>query len=199
MAKANKGKQTFKVHHFGISDSLNLGGILGAGGLAGEAQNAIREVQHGGSAAGLNAVSRLLMGALANVSTRDQMRGFLFDMWKTTEDEQATEDDLNIQDRLEPRFERDAGGNMMFNESTGEPLYDKKSLYYRKLKRFHGLSGGGLVRIAKAMYENEGFEDFLESLQDILPAATPESSSSETSTSSNGSTVSPIGNSTPSP
>lgn len=193
-----KEKQKYSVHDLGISDALNIAGIIGSGGLTGQAQDAIGAMQNGGMEAGLNAVSRLLMGALANVATRDQMRGFLFDVWRTTEDEQATEDDLNIQDRLEPRFGRDAGGSMMFNEATGEPLYDKKSLYYRKLKRFHKLPPGALIGISKAVYESDGFTDFLESVSGLLPAGSRDDTSTGTSTSSNGSTVSQIGDSTPS-
>lgn len=170
----------YKVHPLTIDDALDLGGILAGGGLAGQAQRALSLMERDGSGAALTAVSSLIMGALANADTRDQMRGFLFAIWKTTEDEQATADDLNVQDRLEPKYE------------NGE--LKKDSLYYRKLKRFHKLPPSAAVEIGKAVYESDGFTDFLGLLTTAIPTPT-----TGPPTRSNGNTVSPISKSPASP
>lgn len=163
-----KGKQTFKIHELSIDDALDLGGILAAGGLTGQASQALSQMQHNEGAA-LSALTQLVMGALANRATRDEMRGFLFGIWKTTEDDEALEDDLDIAGRLKPRF------------VNGEP--EKGTLYYRKLKRFHTLPPKALVELSKAVYESDGFGDFLELLKVELPTV-----STELQTDSNGTT-----------
>lgn len=161
-------EQKYKIHSLSIDDALDLAGIFAGGGLSGQATEAISQMQTNGSAAGMQAFLKLILGALANNEIRDQIRFFLFSIWKTTEDEQATSDEMNIQDRLEPRLE------------DGE--YVKDSLYYRKLKRFHKLPPSAAIGIARAVYESEGFEDFLESLRAFLPTT-----STAPATNSNGS------------
>lgn len=148
-------KQTFKVHQLTIDDALDLGGILAAGGLTGQASRALTELQRD-EAAAVGAITQLVMGALASRTTRDDMRGFLFTIWKTTEDEQADEDDLDVAGRLKPRY-----------SSNGEPT--KGTTYYRKLQRFHKLPPSALVGLGKAVYESDGFADFLELLRMELP------------------------------
>lgn len=166
--------QKFEIHPPTLDDALDLAGILAAGGLVGQAGQALAKMQsENGSTnqgAALNALSSLVMGALASRDTRDQMRGFLFSIWKTTEDEQATEAEKGITDRLEPKY-----------DDAGE--LDKQSPYYRKLKRFHALPPKALVGLVKAVYEEDGFEDFLVSLRAELPTI-----SSGLATESNGAT-----------
>lgn len=162
-------KQTFKVHDLTIDDALDLGGILAAGGLTGQAGQALSQMQRDEGAA-MSAITQLVMGALANRTTRDDMRGFLFTLWKTTEDEQASEEDLDIAGRIKPRY-----------DANGEPT--KGTTYYRKLQRFHGLPPSALVGLGKAVYEAEGFADFLELLKTELPTR---NLSTEQQTDSNG-------------
>lgn len=169
-------KATYKIHELSINDALDLGGILAAGGLTGQAGAALSQLgrdEGGAEGAALGALTQLVMGALANRATRDDMRGFLFALWKTTEDEQAAEDDLDIAGRLKPRY------------VNGEP--EKGTVYYRKLKRFHDLPPSALVGLAGAIYESDGFTDFLELLKTELPT-----SSTEPQTQSNGTTPSSI-------
>lgn len=152
---ATKKTQAYKVHQLTIDDALDLAGILAAGGLTGQAGDALAQIQSDGRGAGLTAITRLVMGALANRATRDDMRGFLFTVWKTTEDDQATDADLGITGRLEPKY-------------SGEEL-DPDSVYYRKLKRFHALPPSALVGLVRAVYESDGFADFLELLRAEIP------------------------------
>lgn len=121
------------------------------------------------SGAGLGAISALLMGALANHAVRDEMRGFIFSMWKTTEDEQALEADLDIQDRLEPKYE------------NGE--YDKSTPYYRKLKRFYKLTPREMTGIVSALAKHPEMKDFLAYLREEFATTT-----SAPATNSNGNT-----------
>lgn len=162
-----KDKPNYKIHSLTLNDSLNLAGILAGGGLAGQAQRALSLMERNGQQAGLEAVGALVMGALANPGTREEMRSFLFSVWKTTEDEQAVDGDLDVTGRLEPRYADD-----------GE--LDKKSLYYRKLRRFHSLPMSGLTGIVKALYQSGEMKDFLASLKDLMPTSTgPETESKE--------------------
>jgi hypothetical protein len=178
--------EQFKVHDPTGVDSFALLGILAGGGLAGQANEALSQMERGGSGAALTAVGKLFMGALANDAVNDKLRYFLFALWKTTEDEQAAADDLDIQDRLEPRYERDAQGQPVYNPHTGERRYDKNSLYYRKLKRFYKLNPRQMLGIALALYRHPDFKDFLASLREDLGTIT-----TEPPTASNGSTDSP--------
>lgn len=169
---AKKKKPTYKVHDPTIDDAINFAGVLSAGGLAGQAQNALARIEREGMAAGLAAVGSLIMGALANRGSREELRDFLFSIWKTTEDEQATEKDLGIEDRLEPRYIEEG-------EARGE--YDKSSPFYRKLKRFHKLPMSALIGIGTAFYKSDGFKDFLDLLRasDIVESGENSTSSSE--------------------
>lgn len=182
-----KKDEKYKIHPLSVDDALNMAGILAGGGLAGDARSALARIERDGMGAGLEALSSLAMGALANVNTRDQMRGFLFDVWKTTEDEQALEEDLNIQDRLEPRFELDEAGNIKYHPNTGEALFDKKSLYYRKLKRFHKLPPAAAAEITRLVFHAPEFKSFLASLRGLMPE-----SSTADATDSNGTTTSMV-------
>lgn len=170
--KTAKKKPTYKVHDGTINDALNFSGVLAAGGLAGQAQHALARIEREGMAAGLAAVGSLIMGALANPGSREELRNFLFNIWKTTEDEQATEKDLGIDDRLEPRYIEEG-------ENRGE--YDKNSLFYRKLKRFHKLPMLALIGIGTAFYKSDGFKDFLDLLRasDLVDSGENSTGSSE--------------------
>jgi hypothetical protein len=171
LAKAKR--TTYQVNEPGIDDAITLAGILAGGGIAGQAQNALSQFEEGGDVAALQAFLALIMGALGNHSTRDEIRLFLFRMWRTTEDEQASEEDLGIDDRLKPVY---ADGEL----TPGTP-------YHRKLKRFYKLPMSGLSGIATAFYNHPQFPDFLDSLRDFLPAKAPTSSAGK-QTESNGST-----------
>lgn len=153
-------KQAFKVHDLTIDDALDLGGILAAGGLTGQAGQALAQIGRN-EAQAMSAITQLVMGALASRTTRDDMRGFLFTIWKTTEDEQAAEEDLDVAGRLKPQY-----------SNNGEPT--KGTTYYRKLQRFHKLPPSALVGLGKAVYESEGFSDFLELLRMELPTPSTE-------------------------
>lgn len=167
-----KKQQKFKVHGLTIDDALDLGGILASGGLTGQASQALAQISETNNRGpAMQAVTSLVMGAIANRNTRDDMRGFLFSIWKTTEDEQATAKDLEF-GRLKVRY-----------DDEGE--LDEDSLYYRKLVRFHALPPSALIGLVKAVYESDGFEDFLELLRAELPTIT-----TSQQTESNGSTTS---------
>ena len=166
-----KGKTTYKIHSLTLNDSLNLAGILAGGGLAGQAQKALSLMEQQGTGAGLEAVGALVMGALANPGTREEMRSFLFTVWKTTEDEQATEKDLDIDGRLKAVY-----------ADNGE--LDKDTPYFKKLAKFHRLPMTGLSGIVRALYNSGEMRDFLQSLREFLP-----NTSTGESTGSNGSTT----------
>lgn len=166
-------KEKYKIHPLTIEDSLKLGGILAGGGLAGRAQDALSQMERNGQGAALGAMASLFMGALANIETRSQMRDFLFEIWKTTEDEQAGEEDLSFDGRLKAKYRKprdDEDPAWMERED----LLDISTPYYRKLKRFRRLPPSAAVELAKAVYTSEGFEDFLGLLKTEIPAITTE-------------------------
>lgn len=168
MAKQEK----LKVHEPQIEDGIELAGILAAGGLAGQAGNALAEMERN-SGAGLNALLRLVMGALANVETKQRMSDFLFELWKTTEDEQASEEDLDIRGRLKAKFRKLEPGEDP-GWMTRDELLEKSTPYYRKLKRYKQLPMGAAISLAKALSETDNFADFLELVKVSIPTDTTE-------------------------
>lgn len=158
MSRANgKGKVAsiakYEIHEPGPDDTLDFLGILAAGGLAGQAQRVLEQVNDKGMGAAFGAFSSLIFGALANHAVRDDLRGFLFMMWKAPEDKKADEADLDLAGRLRPRF-----------DSVGEP--EPGTLYHAKRKRWVKLPMRAPVEIALALYRSEGFADFLALLRE---------------------------------
>lgn len=167
-----KDKPKYKVFDPTIDDAINMAGILSAGGLAGQASEVLGRIEQEGAAAGMAGIGRLVMGALANPASREEMRSFLFQIWRTTEDDQALEADRGLDDRLERRY-----------DDTGE--LEKDSPYYKKLKKFHKLPASALLGIAKSLYATPNFKDFLASVRELLPE---KETSEEQSTNSKGTT-----------
>lgn len=160
-------KPTYKVFDPTIDDSIDLAGILASGGLAGQASSVLQQIQTN-QGAGVDAMARLVLGALANHGSREEMRSFLFRIWKTTEDQQATGKDKGLDGRLAARY-----------DGEGELLEDTP--YYKKLLKFHTLPAAALIGIATALYGMPNFKDFLASVSLSLPVET----SDENSTGSN--------------
>lgn len=167
-----KKQEKLKCWEPQIEDGIELGGILAAGGLAGQAGSALSDMERN-PGAGLSALLQLVMGALANLETKQRMSDFLFELWKTTEDEQATEEDLDIRGRLKARFRKLEPGEDP-GWMTRDELLDRSTPYYRKLKRYKQLPMGAALSLAKALSETENFADFLELAKTFIPTDTTE-------------------------
>lgn len=156
--------KALKINEPTLDDSIDLLGILSFGGLNPQVQRALVDTIDAAQTKGrieapaVQAISGLLMSALANRQSRDEIRGFLFNLWCSPQDEKAEEKD------------RDEGGHL-----TG-------ALRDEKLKGWRRLGITDLKNLIQAFVKSRFFKDFLSMFREEL------TTSSETQTESSATT-----------